>query len=139
MERAFPRKLESLEEIFSFIRVFGLEHKLKDGPLFFMDFTVEEIFTNMVKYNSKSRAEVTISLEHRPGELVLTLVDTDADPFDITRTPDVDVSRGLEERKVGGLGIHLVRQLADSLDYTYVNRQNKIIIKKKIEDADANG
>lgn len=137
METAFPRKLESLEEIFSFIRVFGAQNKLKNGSLFFMDFIVEEIFTNMVKYNAQSAAEVLVSLERRAGDLVLTITDTDAEPFDITRTPDVDTSKGLEERKVGGLGIHLVRQMADSLEYSYVNRQNKIIITKKIEDADA--
>jgi len=137
MEQVFPRKIESLGKIFHFVRLFGSQYKLKDGLLFSMDFIIEEIFTNMVKYNPAGGSDIIIMLEHQPAELVLTLVDSDADPFDITQSPAVDTTQNLMERQVGGLGIHLVRQMADAIEFSYSNRQNKIVIRKKLEDTDA--
>lgn len=139
MERSFQRTFESLEKIVGFTREFGLQHHLNDGSLFFIDFILEEIFTNMVKYNSGGQSKISVILEYHDNNLVITIIDFDSDPFDITNAPDADTSLPLEDRKIGGLGIHLIKKMVDSVDWTYSNRQNKITITKKIEDADVNG
>lgn len=68
-----------------------------------IDFTIEELFTNMVKYSKMSVADVDVELVRLPRGIEVTLIDYDVDLFDITQAPDVDVSRPIEERVPGGL------------------------------------
>jgi anti-sigma regulatory factor (Ser/Thr protein kinase) len=49
----------------------------------------------------------------------VTLVDPGVDRFDVTRAPDADVQRRIEDRQPGGLGLHLVRRMVDSIEYGY--------------------
>ena len=49
----------------------------------------------------------------------MTLTDYDVEPFDVTQAPDVDVTLPIEQRKPGGLGLHLIRRLVDSIEYEY--------------------
>ena len=80
-----------------------------------VDLAVEELFTNMVKYGTGSDAPV----QRRrcaaiDGGVEVTLIDHDVEPFDVTRAPDVDIDAPIEEREPGGLGLHLIRRMADS-------------------------
>ena len=61
----------------------------------------------------------------------MTLVDRDVEPFDITRSPGVDIDAPIEQRKPGGLGLHLIRKLAESVTYTYAKerRESRISLR----------
>jgi serine/threonine-protein kinase RsbW len=61
------------------------------------------------------------------------VTDFDVEPFDITKAEKVDVDLPLSERKPGGLGIHFVRDMADSVAYDYTDRRSKVTITKKLE------
>jgi serine/threonine-protein kinase RsbW len=139
MERLFPRKIDSLEEVFGFIRDFGSQHHFNDGLLFYVDFITEEIFTNMVKYNPNGDSGILVQLDHHLPDLVITITDLDSDRFDVSSSHPVDTSQLLDERKVGGLGLYLIQKMADSVAYSYSNRQSKITIKKKLEGINVNG
>ena len=84
-----------------------------------IDFAVEELFTNMVKYSTMSRAAVRIELARIDGGVEVTLTDYDVEPFDVTKAPDVDIELPIEQRTPGGLGLHLIRRLVDSIEYEY--------------------
>jgi serine/threonine-protein kinase RsbW len=72
-----------------------------------------------------------VRLQALDGGVELTLIDHDVEPFDITRAPDVDIGKPIEEREPGGLGLHLVRRMADRVDYDYVpaTRQSRTSIR----------
>jgi len=72
---------------------------------------------------------------HDVGE---KLLEREAEPFDPTRAPEVDVSLPLERRRPGGLGIHLVRKVVDSLEYRYVpeSRTGRTTFRKTRGKAD---
>jgi anti-sigma regulatory factor (Ser/Thr protein kinase) len=97
-----------------------------------IDLVVEELFTNMVKYSPESIAEVDVRLERIDGGVEVTLTDHDVEPFDVTQRPEVNVDLPIEQRKPGGLGLHLIRRLTDSVEYRYSSedRQSRIIIRK---------
>ena len=63
--------------------------------------------------------------------LRFTIIDTGT-PFDPTKVKEADTTLSAEDRQIGGLGIHLVRQLMDEMRYSYTNGQNILTLGKKL-------
>jgi anti-sigma regulatory factor (Ser/Thr protein kinase) len=82
----------------------------------------------MVKYSPEGAPEIEIQLERSGPAVTAVLRDFDVEPFDVTCAPEMDVTRPLEERQPGGLGLHLVHQIADSLCYDYRDRTSTITV-----------
>ena len=97
-----------------------------------VDLAVEELFTNMVKYAVGSDAAVEVGIAAIDGGVEVTLLDRDVEPFDITRSPQVDIHAPIEERKPGGLGLHLIRQMVDSVEYEYNNAQRRSLTRLRL-------
>jgi anti-sigma regulatory factor (Ser/Thr protein kinase) len=139
--RMFARSFDSLREIFAFTSGFFGRARLDPQLLPVVDFAVEELFTNMVKYSTMSDAAVRIDLAGRDGGVEVTLTDYDVEPFDVSRAPEVDVNLPIEQRRPGGLGLHLIRKLVDSLEYEYSreSRQSRITFRKARAEPPAEG
>jgi anti-sigma regulatory factor (Ser/Thr protein kinase) len=120
--RTFPRSNGALEAIYAFIREFVQRSGLDPEIAYDLDVIAEELFTNMVKYGRGTRREIEIALEWRAPTLAIRLRDFDVERWDPTESPPVDTSRPIAERRAGGLGIHLVRQIADRILYNYDDR-----------------
>jgi anti-sigma regulatory factor (Ser/Thr protein kinase) len=133
MERKFKKSIGSLEEVFTFVDESISALEVDASVAYAITLAIEEFFTNMVKYSSEASNDVSISLSREGKQLMVTMVDDGVGPFDVTRANDVDTSLPLEERKVGGLGIHLVRNMLDSVTYDYTDRQSRITFIKKLE------
>jgi len=135
----FPRSFESIQRIFDFTsEVFTREH-IDRALLPAVDLTLEELFTNMVKYSTTSDAAVRIDIAMIDRGVEVTLTDYDVDPFDVTRAPDADITLPIEQRKPGGLGLHLIRRLVDSVAYEYFeeDRRSRITFRKTTAEAAA--
>jgi serine/threonine-protein kinase RsbW len=78
---------------------------------------VNEAVTNVILHGyGKEKGEVVVSVESDRGDLIVRLLDR-ARPFDPTTVPPPDINLPLEERPLGGLGIHMMRQLCHELHY----------------------
>ena len=130
--RRFPRSTAALAEIFAFVAEFLASEGIDGDRAFDLDLVVEELFTNMVKYSREGKDDIEIALAREADGLCLTLRDFNVERFDVTGTPDVDVSRPISERKAGGLGLHLVRRIADRFEYDYRNRTSTITVWKRL-------
>ena len=133
VQQYFARTFDSLDGIFRFVGDFLAARSLDpqlEAPVCFI---VEELFTNCVKYNEGGRHDISLSLGHTPERLTVRIMDFDVDPFDPTRAPAVDVDKPLGERQPGGLGLHLVRQMADTLQYEYADRRSTITFTKALD------
>ena len=132
--RTFRRSFDSLQEIFRFTADFFDRQQIDTGLLPTVDLTLEELFTNMVKYSPTGDAEVRIDMAAVAGGVEVTLTDYDVERFDVTQAPDVDTSLPIEQRRPGGLGLHLIRRLVDALGYEYSkeNRQSRITFRKTL-------
>jgi serine/threonine-protein kinase RsbW len=123
MRRSFPRQMASLDAIVTYVREYLAQEGLDEGSAYDLDLVLEELFTNMVKYGRGARGDVEILLERGPdGVTTAALHEFDAEPFDPTQLPEVDVSRTIAERRPGGLGVHFIRQLTRTFDYDYRDR-----------------
>ena len=118
-QQAFERSFDAIPALVAFTSEAFARLGIDPGLLPTVDLAVEELFTNMVKYAVGSDAGVEVGIAAIEGGLEVTLVDRDVEPFDITRSPAVDIHAPIEERKPGGLGLHLIRQMVDSVDYEY--------------------
>jgi len=132
-QRSFPRTAACLPEIFDFMDAFYLKHGVGDQHRLPMQFAVEELFTNLVKYSVGGTREILIGLKCEGGKLVVSLTDFDVPRFDIRAVPDVDVARDSKDRKPGGLGIHLLKRMVDDVDYEYVDGRSTTTFFKALE------
>jgi len=134
VHRMFRRSFDSLQEIFAFTAEFCARHGIDPGILPNIDFAAEELFTNMVKYSPAGSAEVRIDMLAIAGGVEMALTDYDVEQFDVTGAPDADIDLPIEQRKPGGLGLHLIRRLVDSIDYEYSTerRQSRITFRKSV-------
>jgi phosphoserine phosphatase RsbU/P len=126
VQRYFKRSFDSLEAVFGFIEDFLRAKSIDPDLREPVDFIVEELFTNMVKYNPGNEHDIALSLGCSQDVLSVRLTDFDVEPFDVTRAPAVDIDKPLAERQIGGLGLHLVRKMADTIHYEFADRRSTI-------------
>ncbi len=102
-----------------------------DAVRFPVHLAMEELFTNMVKYCPDNANEILLEVAAADGGVAVTLTDFDVDEFDVTADREVDTSMPLDGRVPGGLGLHLVQRMVDSLEYDYHDRQSTIRFTKE--------
>ena len=99
-----------------------------------IDLAVEEIFVNVAHYAyAPGTGEITIGIDSqiRPSKITITFSDHGA-PYDPLSKPDPDVTLSAEERRIGGLGIYLVKKNMDEMKYEYLNGKNVLTISKTL-------
>ena len=133
MEREFKRDIESLEQVFEFLHRFMHEHQVGSKTTHDMDLVVEELFTNMVKYNAGAREDIVIRIQKSSNVLSIVLTDPNSERFDITKVVGAPLDLPLRQREPGGLGIHLVQRLTDSFQYEHAEGASTITVTKRLE------
>lgn len=130
----FDRSFDSLQQIFEFADRFYALERIDQRHHFAVNFAIEELFTNMVKYNAGNPHQVMIEMQQTDGQLIAHLTDFDVDPFDVTAEREVDTESPLEDRKIGGLGLHLIPKMIDTIDYDYdeSDRRSRITFTKAL-------
>ncbi|MDA0875165.1 MAG: ATP-binding protein [Bacteroidetes bacterium] len=132
MERHFRRDIDELAVIVPFLSEAADVLELDSGAVFALNMVVEELFTNMVKYNGMGADDIMVGVERNGDWMTVHLVDFDSEPFDYTESKEVDISAPLHARKPGGLGIHLVKRFMDEVMYEYKDRKTTIRLGKKL-------
>jgi sigma-B regulation protein RsbU (phosphoserine phosphatase) len=94
---------------------------------------VEEAVVNVMNYAYPpgQYGDVTIEAASNDVRLKFTIIDT-GKPFDPTVQPEADTTLPANERRIGGLGIHIVRQIMDSINYERIDNLNVLTLRKKI-------
>jgi serine/threonine-protein kinase RsbW len=128
----FRRSFDSLEEIFAFTERFFARERIDPEHRFAVNLALEELFTNMVKYNGAGDADIMLRLQHAGDALLVRLSGPEAEPFDVSKLPEVDPDAPLESREPGGLGLHLVHKFVDSLDYAHAAGTATITFRKSL-------
>ena len=131
MKRAFARSNDSLTAIYEYAEEVLSANDVSDAARFSVHLALEELFVNMVKYNPDVDSDIDIEATATADKVTVTLTEYGVPEFDVTAPRDVDINAPLAERTPGGLGVYLIQNLADSLDYEYGDGQSKVIFTKE--------
>ena len=132
METKLHNKFSELSLLNQTLMEFGRHHGLAPTVVHDLNLALEEILTNIISYGytDSQEHEIRVRLSMRPGEVKVEVED-DGQSFNPLAAPEPHTAKALEERIIGGLGIHLVRTLMDGLEYKRQADRNILTIRKK--------
>jgi anti-sigma regulatory factor (Ser/Thr protein kinase) len=135
-QQTFKRSIDSVADIYRFSEDIMTAAEIDESVRFPIHLAMEELFVNLVSYNPGARQTIVIDVQVANKGVVVTIIDHDAAEFDVTRERPVDTGASLRERKPGGLGLHLIQHMVDTLEYDYRDGRSKIRFSKEPETHD---
>ena len=133
-ELRLPNRLEETRQIGPWLREFAQRADLSAAVLSALDLALVEWVTNIISYaylDAVSEHSILIRLKTTPGEACVEVED-DGREFNPLNHPPVDVNVPLEQRSIGGLGIHMITTVMDAVDYRRADGRNFLTLKKRI-------
>lgn len=105
-------------------------HDLPPRTGYTLALIVEELVTNVVKYGYAGTAAgpLTLTVRLEDGRIVGRIVDAGA-PFDPTAMAAPDVEADMDDRHIGGLGVHLVRTMSEEFSYRRDDGHNVVTFR----------
>lgn len=138
-EITLPAILENLGVLTGMISDHLREHGVPGKEAFAVDLAVDEACTNVIKYAYGSGVgEITVACTVDPGEVRVCISDGGT-PFDPLEVRAPDLSGSVEDRPIGGLGVHLIRSLMDRVSYEYRGGRNVLCMAKCWNASPGNG
>ncbi|MGI9224066.1 MAG: ATP-binding protein [Woeseiaceae bacterium] len=131
MQRNFARNYDSLTAIYEFAEGILAHHQIAEAVRFPVHLAMEELFTNMVKYNPDCDEDIAVDVNVKSGRITVALTEFDVDEFDVTQPREVDTGASLKDRTPGGLGLYLLQNIVDKLEYEYRDRRSRVIFTKE--------
>jgi len=130
-----PSDAAQLSTLTQFLHEFWSAADLPPAETVSFELALEEIFMNVVMHGSPAGRgpSVEVSLALCDGSLTLTIED-DGPSFDPLSLAAPDVTASLEERRVGGLGVYLVRQMMDAVSYQRLGGRNQLSMTKRVRE-----
>ncbi len=127
----FQAKLQNLESMFAFIRQAAARQGFDGQATNKIQLACEEALVNVINYAYPGKGgELDIECVNRPDRLVITISDSGV-PFDPLALPEPDINAPFEERKIGGLGIFMMRKIMDDVSYRREGGRNILTLEKK--------
>jgi len=124
-------KIDNLPVIIDFVGE-KLMKRADPATVYRVQLAVDEASTNIIKYAyGEKEGLLKLIMELNGDELVITLISW-GKPFDPTSIPPPDLNAALEDRKIGGLGMHFIRKFMDEVSYSFDTvKGNRLILKKR--------
>ena len=132
-ELHLTNEISEIEKLPAFVNGIASELKLSKEQLFNFNLVLEEAVTNIVMYAypEGEKGAIDLVVKYNGKSITFLLCDW-GKAFDPTLVPDVDVTLPAEKRRIGGLGIFLIRQMMDSVVYRRNENMNILIMSKSI-------
>ena len=119
------------------LEAFGAEAGLPPDVTFRLTLALDEIVCNVIRHGFDDDAEhlfdVTLDVS---GGMVTATVSDDGTPFDPRDAPPPNLDAPIEERQPGGLGMHLVRETMDAVEYRRENGRNVLTVRTSVAGRD---
>ena len=130
-----PNRREEIERAAKLIEAFGAAHDLSSELVFKLNLALDEVMTNIISHAYDDEAEHQIAIRVAlDGDSVCVRVEDDGRAFNPLDAPKPDLRLDIDERPIGGLGVHIVRSLMDALEYRREGDRNIFIMRKRTLD-----
>jgi len=130
-----PATLDHLPALVEFVQEACERTGADASSCFALRLAVEEVCTNLMRhaYRGREAGPIEVGVSGAPGRIVVTVTDF-APPFSPDDAPVPDLDAPWEERRIGGLGWHLVKSVVDEVRYeARANAGNRLTLVKKTE------
>ena len=125
--------IAEISRLAEFVENLGEEFMLTPDLVFNLNLVLEEAVSNVILYAYPKEEHEIITLSARKDDNMLIFVLTDSGKeFDPTQIPDADVTLSAEEREIGGLGIFLIRQIMNTVEYQRIEGRNVLTLGKEL-------
>ena len=135
MRMELSPRMSALSSLGEMIEDFGKSHEIPDATIFGVNVEIDELMTNYVAYalHKVQHPRMHVILRAFPGRLVL-IVEDNGPAFNPLDAPEADLTSGIDDRRVGGMGLHLVRKYADRIDYRCIEKRNILTLEHEFND-----
>ena len=136
VEREFIAKVEELPKVTDFVQEELEKYEFSMKIILQFNLVVEELFVNVANYAYKGRepGKCKIMIEYNAEKQVVKLyLEDDGIKFNPLEIEDPDTNLSVNERGIGGLGIFLVKNNMDNIEYRYEDNKNILILSKKVD------
>ena len=130
---AFSNRGDPIEGVLELVDRVGRELGVSAELLTDLRIALDEVVTNIVNYayTDNAQHQFTIRCEIRGGSLA-TIVEDDGIAYDPLRAPAPDLSASLDNRRVGGLGVHFVKNLMSAVRYERIGGRNRLTLEQDL-------
>ena len=128
---AIKNQLDQMPQVIESFEAFGEKNELSFGVIQKFNIALDELLNNIISYGFQDDLDhdINVDVELRNERLIITLTD-DGVPFNPFRNDPPDTKLSIDERNIGGLGIHIVKNLVDEYDYKRQSDKNIITLVK---------
>ena len=125
--------LSELDKLCRHLETFGKKTGISKKIVFEINLVLDELFTNIISYGFDDGCEHTIKVTMTPDkEGICLCIEDDGRPFNPVEFETPDLSCSIDECKIGGLGIHIIRKLMDDIFYERCQDKNIVFSQKLI-------
>lgn len=120
-----------IERLSRFVEAFGETNHLAPDLTFAMNLALDEVLTNIILHGYDDQREHSISVHlSLDADSLSARIEDDGRPFNPLDVPPVDLDAVIEDRPIGGLGLHIVRSTMDVLEYQRGGDRNILTMQK---------
>ena len=131
---AMPNRLDGLDLVKRGLEGFAERHQLSRSLLRKLQVVCDELLSNVVRHGCSDLPEealIELRIASRDEQLHIQLQDPGR-PFNPLDVPDPDLTQSIEDRPVGGLGLHLVRKMVSRCSYQRINDCNRLLLEMQV-------
>ena len=126
-------KIQNLDKVAAFIEKFGEDNELSPKLVFELNLILDELVTNTISYGYKDDGSHTIEIiVEKDADQIKIEVRDDAEEFNPLLKEEVNLETPLQGKRIGGLGIHLIKEKADNISYERKDGKNILQLIKKL-------
>lgn len=126
--------IQQIPQLADFVETVGQLAGLSSSLTLSLNLALEEAVTNVILYAYPEGSDGLVDIEAIIHKDHLKFIISDSGKaFDPTAAPEVDITLDVEDRPIGGLGIFLVRNIMDSVQYERVDGKNILTMSKNLQ------
>jgi serine/threonine-protein kinase RsbW len=130
-----PNRVEAIEQANAAAEAWLEEQGCGAECSLLVSLAIEELVTNCIKYgyDDSDEHQIGLRMEVVANVLMFEICD-DGHPFDPLQAPPPDLTLSLEERPIGGLGLHLLKEMSDGISYERRAGCNLVTLRKAVAE-----